>query len=90
MAELDDCLRLLKPFALELYLATTDNPFYCGPDTGDNMARQIATSSGASGSNKEYLYRLAESVRQLAPDAIDHHLLQLEKLVRMYDVAISH
>jgi glutathione-specific gamma-glutamylcyclotransferase len=88
---LDDCsFRPLKPFALDFYLATGDNPFYCGPDTNDNMARQMATCIGPSGSNKEYVYRLAESVRQLGPDAVDHHLFQLEKLVRMYDVAISH
>ena len=48
-----------------VYVATPDNYEYCGPLTNDECAKQIARSVGPSGSNAEYLYRLADALRHI-------------------------
>lgn len=53
----------------------------------ETIARHIVTSSGPSGTNREYLYQLASAVRDLLvmeydPNGCDHHLFELENLVR--------
>lgn len=79
----------MNPFVLEFYLATSDNPFYTGHESVETIARHIVTSSGPSGTNREYLYQLAKAVRDLVTDDDDAtdtnrdpHLFQLENLVR--------
>lgn len=67
---------------LEFYLATESNGFFCGEESNESIARVIATSSGPSGSNREYLYELAAAVRNLGPAIDDHHLFDLENRVR--------
>lgn len=75
-----------SPFVLEFYLATSENPFYTGQEPVETIARHIVTSSGPSGTNREYLYRLASAVRELLvmdePNGCDRHLFELENLVR--------
>ncbi|XP_032782838.1 putative glutathione-specific gamma-glutamylcyclotransferase 2 isoform X1 [Daphnia magna] len=89
------------PFSLECYLATSDNPFYTGHEPIEQIARQIATASGPSGTNREYLYKLATALRQLVVEDSfteiitkgDPHLFELENLVRALEEAgdgISH
>ncbi|CAG8754580.1 9179_t:CDS:2, partial [Dentiscutata erythropus] len=61
-----------------VYIATTKNESYVGPASLDAIARQIFLSVGPSGPNKEYLFDLASALRELAPDAHDSHLFDLE------------
>lgn len=70
------------PFELALYIGTEDNPFFLGPASLDEMAKQIAEAEGPSGRNRDYLFNLAESMRTLVPGADDVHLFQLEAKVR--------
>lgn len=68
----------LEPFPLTIYVAHRDNPFYLGPASIQDIARQIRTAQGPSGPNREYLLKLAEAMRSLAPHVKDHHLIELE------------
>lgn len=63
------------------YVATPENPNYLGPASLDEIARQIARSRGPSGSNREYLLRLAESLRQLGVH--DPHVAALERALAL-------
>lgn len=47
------------------YVALADNPSFIGPAPLRAMVRQIAEAHGPSGSNREYLARLAEHLAQL-------------------------
>jgi cation transport regulator ChaC len=52
-----------------LYRATSRNPNYLGPAPLREIARQVHTACGPSGSNREYVFRLAEALRTMqAPD----------------------
>lgn len=59
----------------------------------ETIARHIVTSSGPSGTNREYLYQLAAAVRHLVMDGDatdtngDPHLFELENLVRSLEQA---
>ncbi|KAF7982401.1 hypothetical protein HWV62_28501 [Athelia sp. TMB] len=61
------------------------NKFFMGPEPLDVRADIIARSVGPSGKNKDYLYRLAEEIRTLAPEARDWYLDELEAEVRKRD-----
>ncbi|KAG8229996.1 hypothetical protein J437_LFUL012272 [Ladona fulva] len=71
----------LKPFTLSVYIATRNNKFYAGEADINEIARQIYGAVGPSGTNKEYLLKLAEATRSLYPQCIDHHLFELERKV---------
>ncbi|XP_052831937.1 putative glutathione-specific gamma-glutamylcyclotransferase 2 isoform X1 [Octopus bimaculoides] len=71
-----------SPFELTLYIGTEDNPFFLGPASMDEMAKQIAEAEGRSGRNRDYLFNLADAMRTLVPGADDVHLFQLEAKVR--------
>ncbi|KAI0677023.1 ChaC-like protein-domain-containing protein [Trametes maxima] len=60
------------------YVGRPDNPSFIGSEPIDQLAERIWHSVGPSGPNKEYLYRLAEAVRRLAPESHDSHLFELE------------
>jgi cation transport regulator ChaC len=62
-----------------LYVATPDNPNYLGPAPLPEIAEQIRRSSGPSGSNVEYVLRLAEFLRSV--DANEPHVFEIERLV---------
>ena len=63
-----------------VYIATPDNPNYLGPAPLEAIAAQVAQAHGPSGSNAEYVLRLADSLRELAFH--DDHVFELERLVR--------
>ena len=65
-----------------VYIATQSqrNRNWLGPAPLDQIAETIATSHGPSGPNCDYLYGLANAVRELGVE--DEELFQLEALVR--------
>lgn len=68
-----------------VYLATADNEAWLGPASDLDIARHIATSHGPSGSNRDYLLRLAQALREL--DEYDAHVFALEHTLRTLDTA---
>ena len=71
-----------QAFQAKLYIATPQNEFYLGPASLPEIAEQILTSKGPSGTNYEYLMNLAQAVRSLSAEIEDDHLFQLETLVK--------
>lgn len=64
-----------------VYIAEPDNFAWLGPAPPQELARQIATSAGPSGSNREYLKRLATALRELGAE--DSHVFELEALLEV-------
>ncbi len=62
-----------------IYVAAPGNFAWLGPAPLAAIAAQIARAQGPSGSNREYLQRLAESLRTLGSD--DDHVFALEALL---------
>jgi cation transport regulator ChaC len=60
-----------------VYIATEDNASFLGPAPEPEIAKQIATSSGPSGRNSEYLTELAAALRQLGKE--DSHVFAIER-----------
>lgn len=66
-----------------IYVATKENDSYAGHKNDLNdIANQIFEAHGPSGSNREYVFRLADAMRQLFPHHNDDHLFELEKLLK--------
>jgi cation transport protein ChaC len=63
-----------------VYLATSDNPQWLGEASEEAIAAEIATRSGPSGPNREYVVRLAEALRSLG--AHDSHVFAIERALR--------
>jgi cation transport regulator ChaC len=62
------------------YVASADNPAFLGPDTDEAMAVHIASARGPSGTNRDYLLRLAEALREIGAE--DDHVFNLERRLR--------
>lgn len=75
-----------KPIPTLTFVATTKNDQYLGPAPVETLAETIVNSRGKSGHNLEYVLKLAEKLREMGSDTLDHHLESLEraclKLVR--------
>lgn len=63
-----------------VYLASPGNPNYLGPAPLEEIAKQIRTSSGPSGTNSEYVLQLAEALREMGAE--DAHVFEIEQLLR--------
>lgn len=69
--------------SIVIYVATKDNESYAGHRNDLNdIANQIFEAHGPSGSNCEYVYRLADAMRLQFPHHHDDHLFELEKLLK--------
>lgn len=76
-------LELCEPDAIAegiVYLATASNPNYLGPAPLAKIAEQVLRSEGPSGANPEYVFRLAEALREMSAE--DAHVFELETLLR--------
>ena len=62
----------------QVYLATSSNPNYLGPDSLEAIAAQVRAAVGPSGPNLEYLLELAKSLRAMGAE--DEHVFRLESL----------
>ncbi|KAJ7835116.1 ChaC-like protein [Mycena olivaceomarginata] len=71
------------------YVGRKDNPSFIGSEPLPALAHRIWISVGPSGPNKEYLYNLANAVRELSPESYDKHLFALEGLVKAMDVTAA-
>ncbi|KAJ2351008.1 hypothetical protein IWW50_004239 [Coemansia erecta] len=67
-----------------VYVGVSSNPSFAGPSSIDDTARVIARAEGPSGTNREYLFKLCDSLRTHHPEALDPYLAKLEALVRSY------
>ncbi|KAI5118661.1 hypothetical protein M0805_001034 [Coniferiporia weirii] len=65
-----------------VYVGKPENPSFIGSEPLEDLAQRIFSSVGPSGKNMDYLYELANSVRELAPESFDSHLFALEKRVK--------
>lgn len=70
-----------------VYIADPDNSAFLGHASDDEIAEQIANSSGPSGSNTDYLISLAQALRKLG--AHDEHVFSLESAVLGYSSSIN-
>ena len=64
----------------QLYLAQPENPEYLGRASMAEIADQVCSSQGPSGSNVEYVLELARAIRAMG--AQDEHLFALESRVK--------
>lgn len=60
-----------------VYIATADNEAYLGEASEYDIARQIAVTEGPSGTNSDYIIRLADSLHEMGVD--DPHVFEIEK-----------
>ena len=58
-----------------VYVATRDNPNFLGPAPLEEMARQVLSSEGPSGSNRDYVLRLTEALSAMG--VRDPHVSEL-------------
>ncbi|MGB1014997.1 MAG: gamma-glutamylcyclotransferase [Nannocystaceae bacterium] len=68
------------PVSAWMYAATPENPDYLGPAPIAQMAHQIATTRGVSGTGREYLMQLARWHHEIGVD--DPHVAALKTAVQ--------
>lgn len=70
------------PAEVTVYIADENNEWYAGEAPVQQIASQIAARQGTSGSNAEYVYKLAVEMRRIAPGEDDSHLFELETALK--------
>lgn len=70
------------PHPVLVFVGSSSPDLFLGPASLHQMAIQITQSQGPSGTNLEYLLRLAQFMRDEAPLAHDPHLFEVESAVR--------
>ncbi len=65
------------PLSAWVFYATPDNPHYLGPASPAAIAAHAHRATGPSGANREYVLRLAASLRDLGFD--DAHVFAVER-----------
>lgn len=71
-----------EAFPVQLYIATEESSHWAGESSLQDLAEHICDSQGASGHNVEYVLRLAQFIRTEIPEIVDHHLFELEMLIK--------
>jgi cation transport protein ChaC len=71
----------LEPVAGLVYIATPSNPNYLGPASLVEMAAQVLSSTGPSGSNVEYVERLAAALVDMGAE--DEHVFALRRQLEL-------
>eukprot|EP00796_Vickermania_ingenoplastis_P010177 gene10177-7129_t len=84
-AEMRDASAPPKKVVALLYLATSESEEYLGPAPIHEMAASILRCHGPSGSNKEYLYLLADNLRSMG--AHDQHVFDLYEATKQLEAA---
>ena len=62
-----------------VYVAGPSNPHYLGPATLEEIAAVVRSAHGPSGSNRDYVQRLAEALAEAGED--DAHVTELARLL---------
>ena len=75
------CTKDGKTWEITVYQGSLEDEQYAGPAPLEEMAKTIYETSGPSGSNKEYLYNLADSLRDVI-GVEDEHVFELERAVK--------
>ncbi|MEM7195221.1 MAG: gamma-glutamylcyclotransferase [Pseudomonadota bacterium] len=65
-----------------VYIATEDNAAFLGNTQDHLIATRIANAVGPSGTNRDYLFKLAEALRNM--NTVDKHVFELEALVKNF------
>lgn len=74
------------PFHVTVYISREDSPLFAGNEDLSTIANHIVECRGPSGPNIEYLYKLAHSMRIIAPTIYDEHLYSLEDVVKKLEI----
>jgi cation transport protein ChaC len=64
-----------------IYIADETNAAWLGPAAEEDIARHIARSTGPSGANRDYLFHLADALRELGE--VDDHVFAVERHLRI-------
>ncbi len=71
-----------------VYIAREGNAAFLGDAAVEDIARQIAQSHGPSGSNMDYLLKLASALRELNAD--DEHVFAIEAALEAMEPELGH
>lgn len=65
-----------------VYIASPQNPAYLGEAHINAIAKQVFNSTGPSGTNRDYVFQLADALRQY--NEFDAHVFELEQALKQY------
>ncbi|VDO94403.1 unnamed protein product [Soboliphyme baturini] len=75
----------MDPFPLQLFMSRGEGTeYFVTGESEDEIARRvclIVSSSGPSGTNIEYVLRLAKRLHEIGPESNDEHVERIAKLV---------